>query len=82
MMGFGFGGLGLIFMLIFWVVIIGLAVWVLGTLFPRAPQSAPPQASTRPSGPAESAVEILKQRYARGEISKAEYEQMLQDLTG
>jgi len=34
MMGLGFGGLGLIFMLVFWVVIIGLAVWFLGQSLP------------------------------------------------
>ncbi len=28
------------------------------------------------------ALEILKQRYARGEISKAEYDRMRQDING
>lgn len=37
--------------------------------------------STRPSEPKkESAEEILKKRYARGEIQRQEYEQKLQDL--
>ncbi|APF20901.1 putative membrane protein [Caldithrix abyssi DSM 13497] len=31
---------------------------------------------------ASDALEILKQRYARGEISKEEYERMKQDITG
>ena len=80
MMGFGFGGLGLIFMLFFWLAIIGVAAWLLGGFSPRVTWSAPLQAPGRASEPAESAVEVLKRRYARGEISKAEYEQMLRDL--
>ncbi|NOZ28932.1 MAG: SHOCT domain-containing protein [Chloroflexi bacterium] len=78
MMGFGFGGLGLIFMLIFWVVIIGLALWLLSSLFPQATRSTQPR--TPAQQPPESPLEILKRRYASGEISKAEYEQMRQDL--
>jgi putative membrane protein len=37
----------------------------------------------KPAGKAEkSSVEILKERYARGEISKAEFEEMKRDLEG
>ncbi len=32
-------------------------------------------------GEKENAVEILRQRYARGEISKEQYEQMKKDIT-
>lgn len=37
----------------------------------------------RPAGKAErSGLEILKERYAKGEISKAEFEEMKKDLEG
>lgn len=80
MMAFGFGGFGLLFMLIFWGGIIALAVWALGRLFPRAagPATSPP--SVERSLPAETPLEILRERYARGEISKAEYEQLRREL--
>lgn len=72
--GMGFGWFGIIFMVLFWVVIIGLAVWLLGQLFPgRGPQREGPQAS-------DSATAILKNRYARGEISKEEFEEMRHEI--
>lgn len=74
MMGFGFGGLGFILMIFFWVVIIGLAVWLLSSLFPRAKGTSSPLCTAQRSDPSDSSLEILKQRYARGEISRAEYE--------
>ena len=81
-----FGGLGLIFMLIFWVTIIALAVWLLARLFPGVASASLPQPPVRHRRPNEvprpspSALEIAKQRYARGEISKAEYEEIRHDL--
>jgi len=83
MMGLGFGGLGLIFILIFWAAIIGVAIWFLGNLFPRATSGAPPpppHAGGQYTPPTESPLDILKKRYARGEIAKAEYEEMRLDL--
>ena len=81
MMGFGFGGLGVIFMLVFWVVIIALAVWVLSNIFPRALSSSSSHATARRGDPSESPLEILKQRYVRGEITRQQYELMNQDIS-
>lgn len=80
MMGFGFGGLGMIFMLIFWVAIIALAVWLLSNVFPKAVNNLSSPDGTRRSDLSESPLEILKQRYARGEINREQYETMKQDI--
>ncbi|MHB0869072.1 MAG: SHOCT domain-containing protein [Chloroflexota bacterium] len=75
MMGYGFGsmwGLGGFGMLIGWLVWIGLivlVVWGVASLFP-----------TRREPGQDSALEILKQRFARGEISAAEFQQAKRDL--
>jgi putative membrane protein len=67
-------------MLIFWVVIIALAVWLLSNLFPRVTSNSPSQPVVRRDAPSGSPLEILQQRYARGEISRAEYEEMRRAL--
>lgn len=72
--GMGFGGFGFLFMAIFWIVIIAAAIWLLSNLFPRDSASRPPQ------GTPDSAVDILKRRYARGEVTKEEYAAMRHDL--
>jgi putative membrane protein len=68
MYGFGmFGGwwlIGMGMMVLFWIAIILLVVWVVRSLFPRESRSGSDQA-----------LEALGQRYAKGEISAAEYEQ-------
>ncbi len=80
MMGFGFGSMGWLSMLVFWVVIIALAVWVLGKIFPQVADTPPSQPRGRRNAAPESPLEILEQRYARGEISRNEYEAMRRDL--
>ncbi len=72
--GWGFGIFGMVFMLVFWVLIIaGIVLVVRWLVDQRRPGSA--------SGPgAESPLDILKKRYARGEIGKEEYDRMKQDL--
>ena len=56
--------IGMGMMVLFWVAILLLAVWAVRRLFPRERRSERDQA-----------LETLQQRYARGEISAAEYEQ-------
>jgi putative membrane protein len=80
-MGLGFGFFGLVFMILFWLAVIGLAVWLLSSLFPRTSRNSPPPSQTWQGDRPESALDILRQRYARGEISKAEFEEMRRDLS-
>ena len=72
MMGFGMGFNG-IWMIIFWVVIIGGGIWALATLFPKANSSPPAERGN-------DALAILQERYARGEITKEEYQSIRYDL--
>ncbi len=65
----GMGWLGLLLMALFWIGVILLVVWGLSNAFPRQRQSAEPDAA-----------EILKRRYARGEISREEYMQASETL--
>ena len=78
----GFGGWGAIYMIVFWAIIIALAVWLLSRLFPSGTDdtSPPRHNQTRWSASVESPIEVLKRRYARGEITKMEYEEIRQDL--
>jgi putative membrane protein len=69
-------GFGLIWMLLFWGGLILVAVWLITVLFPTSPQ--PPSTNTPDTQP--GARDILDQRYARGELSREQYEQMRQTL--
>ena len=80
MMGdnFGFGmmnGFGGVFMILLWIVIIGLGVWLISGLVSRTNNQPPANLP-----PAESALDILKKRYARGEITKEQFEEMRRTL--
>jgi putative membrane protein len=57
------------FMWIFWILVIGVVVYFLVNISKRQ------GAETK-----ETSLDILKKRYARGEISKEEYTQMKHDL--
>ncbi len=67
--GYGLlGGLGMGLGMILWIVLIALVIWALVVLLNR---------SGRPD---EAPLEILKRRYARGELSEAEFEQARERL--
>ncbi len=76
MMGMGFGLFGLVFMFLFLAVVIALGIWLVSALFPRDTQSV------TPDGQDLSARQILDVRYARGEITREQYETMKQDING
>jgi putative membrane protein len=75
MTGFGMGFSSTIWMIIFWIIIIGGGIWLLATIFPRT-STSPEDRSESNSDP----LAILKQRYARGELSKEEFETIRHDL--
>ena len=66
-MGFGF-----IFMLLFWGLIILGIVTLIRWLMTQSPTSRSPDNKTP--------LEIVQERYARGEIDREEYEQKKRDL--
>jgi putative membrane protein len=65
----GMGWLGMVMMALFWIGVILLVVWGLSNAFPGRRQAADPDAA-----------EILKRRYAQGEISREEYLQASETL--
>ncbi|MDA8188591.1 MAG: SHOCT domain-containing protein [Dehalococcoidales bacterium] len=72
MMGYwGFGLLGPVTMILFWGGIVALIVWTVRAASPRANDA-------RTTG--SNALEILQQRYARGEITKEEFETIRKDI--
>jgi len=74
--GMGFGGIGLILMLLFWGGLIVGGIWLAKTVFDNTQQN---RSGTTPSDQP-SPREILDKRYARGEISREEYENIKSDL--
>jgi putative membrane protein len=72
-MGNGFGmGFGGGFMWLIWLLFVVVLIWLLKDVFSR---------QDRPGKKDKSALEILQERYARGEIDHDEFEQKRKDLT-
>ncbi len=77
MWGFSYGWPMMVWMslwAIFWLVLVGLATWGIVRWINRRPASN--DTYDRTSSSEASAMEILCQRYARGEIDTATFEQM------
>jgi putative membrane protein len=65
----GMGWLGTLTMVLFWAGVLALVVWGVGNLLPARPLAAEPDA-----------LAIVRQRFARGEISREEYLQAVETL--
>ena len=63
----GIGLLGLLWMFVFWFAVIWLVVWLIG------------RAGHMTHG-SQSPVDILKERYAKGEMTKKQFDEMKKDV--
>lgn len=68
-----FGWAGLVANLVFWIGLIILVVWIVRKIFASS-------SSVQAASGLGSAREILDLRYARGEITREQYEQMKADI--
>lgn len=76
--GWGMGGFGGFFMIIFWIVVIIGAVYLIKLVIQNTQSKGDP--SDRGRSDNLRPIDILKQRYARGEIDKKEFEEKKRDL--
>jgi putative membrane protein len=68
-------GFGMFVMALFWLVLAVALVWIVRAIWDRRTVREGP-------GPrAESPLEILQRRYARGEIDRTEFEEKRKDLS-
>ncbi len=66
MMGWG---LGFVIFILFWIAVIWFIVWIVR------------QAKSKGGSGNKSALDIAKERYAKGEITKEQFEQIKKDIT-
>jgi putative membrane protein len=76
---FGWGDVLISLGMMLWIALLIVLAWaVMRWLERKTGATIPPATSPPPTGP--SALEVLQQRYARGEIDAATYEQMRERL--
>ena len=74
--GYGMGWFGGILMIVFWIlIIVGLVFLIKWLIQSTGRDKTSERGGNRP-------LEILKERYARGEIDKAEFDSKKKDLSG
>ncbi|MGM0366390.1 MAG: SHOCT domain-containing protein [Actinomycetota bacterium] len=78
MMGF-FGGGGLIWMIFFFIFIIAIIIAII-LLIVWLVKKASYNSGGSPRPQTKNALELLKERYARGEITKDEFETIKKDI--
>lgn len=80
--GFGFGGMlfGGLMMLVIWVLVIAGAVWLVVTLARGGHAANAAQSNIGTPVLGQTPLDVLKTRYAKGEITKEEFDQIKRDL--
>ena len=74
-MGYAMGGLGWIWMVLVWILVIAAVAALIKWLF-----TGPAHGTMAPPPHRKPALAILEERYARGEIDKEEFESKRKDL--
>jgi putative membrane protein len=72
--GYGYGVIHMVVWVIILIAIIALAVWLARSLITPGMHHVPPRRS--------SGLDVLEERYARGEIDRDEYLQKKKDIGG
>ena len=67
----------MIFMFFFWLIILALVVWAISSILSSRSRRSISGPSTPPE---DSAMRILRERYARGEIDSEQFEQARRTL--
>jgi putative membrane protein len=75
------GGWTMIIVWMFWLLLIGAGIWLVITLIRRNAQSPTSIPGPLSSPSSETALDILRARYARGEITREEFEDMRRAIT-
>ena len=68
----GYGGVGVMFMWLIWLLIVGIIIYVVFSRINHSKKNDNP--------PPQNYLDILKNRYAGGEISKEEFERLKKEL--
>lgn len=77
------GPLHLIFAVLLLALLVAGAVWLVRRLSPGVTQAAVPAVAGASASPAvDPAVATLRMRYAKGEISRDDFQHVMEDLTG
>lgn len=74
----GMMGFSLVWVLVLLAGLVALVIWIVRRLFP---QDGTASSAQEQDGGVESALEIARRRYARGEITAEEFARLKRDLT-